>query len=530
MWNEFIEYLKKNPLDAAILIGKVVVALIIIIIFAVIGVRFYRDKTNIVVETAVTTEAIAPIEEPTKEITEEAESTVVSDLSDEEYEDETETVLEEAEVHELSEEEDWQTDTIVEETGSQVGQAELEEAKKNTNENGQLTTGIDVSKYQGTIDWQKVSEAGIDFAMIRVGYRTSESGVLKEDLTAKYNLQQAQANGIKLGAYFFSSAVTAEEAIEEARWTADFIAKYNITYPVAYNCEGFRDQRNRNYSLNKEARTSLAVAFLEEIRKQGYEPMFYAAKSEMENSVDWDMSQLNDAYKIWVSQYPASPYPYTESASYTGTHHMWQYTNQGNISGISKPVDVNIAYFGYEEVVTAKDQEAPEQVAANVEALMEFIQVNDTVTAKDITNLRSEPSTLNDTVVYVLHNGEQAVRTGICEASGWSRLIYNDAVVYAVSNYLTTDLSPKETMEAAKEESNPFKTTFTEVHETVTAKEVVNLRSMPSVTHEEVQIVGSLSNGETVVRTGINLDYGWSRLEYNGQTVYAISSYLKLAE
>ena len=104
------------------------------------------------------------------------------------------------------------------------------------NETADTTIGIDVSKYQGTIDWAEVASSGVDFAMIRVGYRTQKTGVIYADTNAKYNMQQAAANGIKVGVYFFSSAVNESEAIEEAGWVADYIANYNITYPVAFDC------------------------------------------------------------------------------------------------------------------------------------------------------------------------------------------------------------------------------------------------------------------------------------------------------
>jgi uncharacterized protein YraI len=170
---------------------------------------------------------------------------------------------------------------------------------------------------------------------------------------------------------------------------------------------------------------------------------------------------------------------------------------------------------------------------------MNFKDVNENVTAKSSTNLRTEPSTTGDTVVYVLQNGEVAARTGIDEVSGWSRVEYNGQTLYAVSSYLTTDLEskPQETTPESTTVSDAvivdgvtIKTTFTEMNDNVTAKDVVNLRSLPSVTNESVRIVGTLSAGEVLTRTGINYEYGWSRLDYNGQTVYAITSYLTETE
>ena len=150
--------------------------------------------------------------------------------------------------------------------------------KKNPNEIEKQVLGIDVAKYQGTIDWQKVSNAGVSFAMVRLGYRGKLDGVIVEDSNARYNLQEAGKQNILLGGYFFSTAVSEEEAVEEARWVADLVAGYPITYPIAYDCERFRDEDSRQYSLSKAERTKIALAFLKEIEKLGYEGMFYASK------------------------------------------------------------------------------------------------------------------------------------------------------------------------------------------------------------------------------------------------------------
>ena len=395
------------------------------------------------------------------------------------------------------------------------------------NETNETTLGIDVSKYQGTISWKQVADAGVDFAMVRVGYRTSSGGAITADSNAKYNMQEAQKHGIKVGAYFFSTAVTVEEAIEEANWVADFISKYKITYPVAFNCEGFTDSDSRQYQLSVAERTDLALAFLNRIAERGYTPMFYAAKGEMEGDAQWEVSRIQTIYKVWVAWYPSAPYPETGAASYSGVHAMWQYTNRGTVPGINSPVDVNVAYFGYDKEQEAQNSDAPEEVTADVEAGMKFEEVNETVTAKDKTNLRNIPSQSSDsTVMHTLTNGDTATRTGVSD-SGWSRVIYNGNTYYAVSSYLTTDLSyttPKQ------EADSGFKTKFTSVNERVTAKDEVNLRSMPSVTDANSQVVATIKNGEVVVRTGINNEQGWSRVEYNGQTLYCVSSYLMTAE
>ena len=423
---------------------------------------------------------------------------------------------------------DPQTETMSIQQGTAVDVTELLSSGAVV-ETEKITLGIDVARYQGTIDWAQVAASGIEFAMVRVGYRTDSTREICADTNAKYNMQEAQKNGIKVGAYFFSTAASTAEAVEEADWVADYISQYQITYPVAYDCEGFDRPESAQYALSKTQRTDIAIAFLEQIYTRGYTPMFYASMGELTGEAKWETSRIENTYKIWVSQYPTAPYPQTAKSSYTGSHAMWQYTNQGTVAGIGRPVDVNIAYFGYEGEAEALSGETPEEVQADAEALMHFTEVNEEVTAKDSTNLRNIPSQGSDSaVVYTLPNGETILRTGISD-SGWSRLTYNGQTVYAVSSYLTTDLSfqtPQPQTQEGADSGDGVKTRFEERNEQVTAKVEVNLRTLPSVTNPDAAVAAVLHNGEYVTRTGINEAYGWSRVDYNGQTLYCISSYL----
>lgn len=426
------------------------------------------------------------------------------------------------------EEKDPETETMSTEQGTEVDVSKLLSSGAAA-ETDEITFGIDVARYQGTIDWAQVAASGVDFAMVRVGYRMDESREIVADSNARYNMQEAQKNGIKVGAYFFSTAVNEEEAKAEADWTADYISQYQITYPVAFDCEGFEREDSAQYGLSATQRTDIAIAFLNRIYERGYTPMFYSSMNEMTGDAKWETSRIEKNYRIWVSQYPSAPYPQTEKSSYGGVHAMWQYTNRGTVAGISQSVDVNIAYFGYEGTAGAQNEESPEEASADVEALMPFTAVEEEVTAKDSTNLRNIPSQGDDsTVVYTLKNGETVKRTGVSD-SGWSRLTYNGQTVYAVSSYLTTDLayqaSAQETQEGAGS-GDGLKTRFADRNEQVTAKIEVNLRALPSVTNPDAVVVAVLHNGEYATRTGINEDYGWSRVEYNGQKLYCISSYL----
>ena len=420
--------------------------------------------------------------------------------------------------------EDPQSSSMSTEQGTEVDVSALL-SSGSVAETNQVTIGIDVARYQGTIDWSQVAASGIDFAMVRVGYRADATREICADTNAKYNMQEAQKYGIKVGAYFFSTAVTVEEAREEADWVADFVSQYQITYPVAYDCEGFEQPGSAQYNLTNAERTDIAIAFLQEIYNREYTPMFYASMSELAGNAKWDTTRIEGTYRIWVSQYPSAPYPETPKSSYGGTHAMWQYTNRGTVAGIGRAVDVNVAYFGYEGTAEAVNPETPEEVHADKEALMSFTEVNETVTAKDATNLRDIPSQGEDSsIVYTLKNGETATRTGISD-SGWSRITYNGQTVYAVSSYLTTDLQ-YQTPQEGEGSGDGLKTKFADRNESVTAKIEVNLRALPSVTNPDATVVAVLHNGEYVTRTGINEEYGWSRVDYNGQTLYCISSYL----
>ena len=386
-----------------------------------------------------------------------------------------------------------------------------------------ITKGIDVAKYQGIIDWKKVAESGIDFAMIRVGYRTMESGDIKEDEMARYNMQEAAANGIKVGVYFFSTAITEGEARREAEWVAEYISDYPITYPVAYDCEGFNKQTNRHYSLTKEERTEYAMVFMDRIYELGYTPMFYGAKNELTDDLKWETGKLEKRYKVWVSQYAN-----VEKTDYTGEFCMWQRSCTESVPGISGDVDMNVAYFGYENIAEPMSGTMAAKVSVSVADTMDFIETDETVTAKNVTNLRDVPSQGEDSTVKVkLSNGERAARIGISK-TGWSKLLYQGEIYYAVSSYLTTDLAVAEPEAPVVDDG--VKTEFTACNDTVTAKIEVNLRRLPSVTNPEAHVVATLYNGEQIRRIGINTDVGWSKVEYNGQILYCVSSYLEIVQ
>lgn len=400
-------------------------------------------------------------------------------------------------------------ENIKDEDGAKVDFAEVQ-AKKG------LQNGIDVSKWQGKIDWQKVKNAGIDFAIIRIGYR-AENGQLYRDGNADYNIQQAQKVGILVGVYFFSTAINQNEAIEEAQWTVSAIKGYSISYPVVYDCEGFKNSDSRMYNLTAEQRTQNALSFLDTVKKSGYEGMFYGSKSDLTNNSAFNISEIEAKYKIWVAQYKNPPYPQSQKPDYNGSYDMWQYTNKGIVSGVEGNCDMVVSYF--EKNIASPKDESTEVVTAKPPKTQEellYTDVSEDITAKDKVNLRSGAGT-NFDVVTLLENGTVVKRTGIGK-NGWSRLEYNGQTVYAITSYLTTELNSKPEPKPDIVDGN----TFTPQNDSVTAKQEVNLRLSPATSGE---IAGVLKNGSVLQRTATS-NKGWSRLIYEGQTVYAITSYL----
>ncbi len=391
--------------------------------------------------------------------------------------------------------------------GSQVA-AESLNSKKG------MANGVDVSKWQGKIDWKRVKAAGIDFAVIRIGFR-GENGNIYPDANAHFNIQQAEKAGLLIGVYFFSTAINTAEAEAEAVWTADQIKSYSISYPVVFDCEGYMNADSRMYGISAEERTANALAFLNKINSFGYEGMLYGAKGELSNPYYWDISKIEGSYKVWVAQYSDIPYPQKENPDYSAKYHMWQYTNKGRVDGITGNCDMVVSYFTTEKASPKEaSKKPPEAVIPKTEEELLYTDIADRVTPKDTLNLRAGAST-NFDIVATVKNGEFIDRIGIGK-NGWSKLSYNGQTVYAVTSYLTDKVIEK----PAEDIVNGY--TFTPVSDKMTAKDEVNLREAPTT---DSRIVATLTAGTFLDRTAIT-DRGWSRLTYNGQAVYAVTSFL----
>lgn len=204
-------------------------------------------------------------------------------------------------------------------------------------ENGQPASneGVDISSFSGTIDWAKVKESGVDFAMIRLGGRGygDEGGLYADDKAAE-NLQGAKAAGIKVGAYFYSQATTNAEAEEEAEYAKQVLGDIQLDYPLAYDWEIVKDDNARTDKVTSTQATECAVAFCEKVKSFGYIPMVYSASREF--YFKYDLSRLKD-YELWLVQYADKPDFYYQFS-------MWQYSESGHIDGIEGSVDLNISF------------------------------------------------------------------------------------------------------------------------------------------------------------------------------------------
>lgn len=193
--------------------------------------------------------------------------------------------------------------------------------------------GIDVSKWNKEIDWESVKAAGVEFVIIRCGYRGSKTGSLVEDPYFKKNIEGAEAAGIKVGVYFFTQATTEVEAVEEASMALMLCRGYKLALPIFIDTEGAGGS-GRADGLNEENRTAVCEAFCRTIENSGFNAGVYASKNWYNNNLN--TKNLSD-YTIWLAQY-------SKGVTYDGDYDLWQYTSAGTIDGIQTRVDLNMCY------------------------------------------------------------------------------------------------------------------------------------------------------------------------------------------
>ena len=203
-------------------------------------------------------------------------------------------------------------------------------------EDSEITSllGVDVSVHQDDIDWAKVRKAGIDFAMVRLGFRGYGSGEAQLDENYVQNIEGARAAGLDAGVYFFSQAITVDEAIEEAQMVIDSLDGLDVNYPVVYDWEIIYDDSARTDNVPVDVLTDCCVAFCEAIEDAGYTPMIYQNKKT--TMFKLDLERLTD-YDFWLAEYNSEPTYYYDFT-------MWQYTSEGSVPGIEGDVDLNISF------------------------------------------------------------------------------------------------------------------------------------------------------------------------------------------
>ena len=197
--------------------------------------------------------------------------------------------------------------------------------------------GVDISRYQKDVDFEALKSDGIDFVMLRVGARGYKTGEIQIDEYFHENIKKALEAGLDIGVYFFSQAVTQEEAVEEAQLVLDNIKEYEILYPIAYDMEFIENDTARVETLTRDERTAIAAAFLNHVNNAGYTPMLYGDTEWLVKRID--VAKFN-ASCIWLAEEADIPkYPYR--------YEMWQYTTQGQVRGINGFVDLNISFVDY---------------------------------------------------------------------------------------------------------------------------------------------------------------------------------------
>jgi len=217
--------------------------------------------------------------------------------------------------------------------------------------------GIDVSKYNGEIDWEKVKDEGVEYAIVRCGYRGSVTGAIVEDPYFRANMEGAIRAGVPVGVYFFTQAVDEREAIEEASAVMSLIHEYKITYPVFIDSES-AGGNGRADALGVKDRSKVLQAFCETIRSGGYTAGIYASKNWFNKKLD--VSKLSADNVTWLAEYADKP-------SYGGTYQLWQYSSAGRIPGIEGRVDMNISYLDVRRSDMATDDKEKNKDKSNTD-------------------------------------------------------------------------------------------------------------------------------------------------------------------
>lgn len=235
--------------------------------------------------------------------------------------------------------------------------------------------GIDVSKWQGNIDWKKVKASGVDFAILRAGYGSAAS---QKDITFEDNYKNAKAAGIPIGAYHYSYAKDVAGAEREAQTFLEWIKGKQFEYPVVFDIE-----ENVVFNLGKNTVSEIIKAFCSTVESAGYYVSVYTNKNWLDHVVS---DEVKGKYDTWLAQWSSAP-------SYDGPFGMWQYSSSGTVDGISGRVDMNIAYKNYPEII--KRNKLNGWSSADVPV------VSDKQEQAEKTYVAGKALTLNNTPIYI---------------------------------------------------------------------------------------------------------------------------------
>lgn len=281
-----------------------------------------------------------------------------------------------------------------------------------------VSYGIDVSEWQGDINWSKVASTGISFAIIRCGFREIDGSRIFEDANFRKNIKEAKEAGLNVGVYFFGTARNEDEAREEAEFTINLVKDYQLSYPIVYDAEVFDRGRLENVSYSQI--TDNILAFSDTIESYGYASMIYSYRNSFVNNLD---TGKFDGKLIWLAHY-------VDKTDYKGNYSMWQYSEEGNVAGISGNVDLNVSYFTYVE--NENDIKSnPDYISA---PKVNFTDVDETVVSKANAIIRNSPSLTIPNKIGSLSYGVSMKRIGTSDKI--SKVLYNDRVVYFANSDL----------------------------------------------------------------------------------------------
>lgn len=290
--------------------------------------------------------------------------------------------------------------------------------------------GIDVSKYNKDINWSAVKADGIDYAIVRVGYRGYDGGKIVTDGYFHQNMQNATAAGVKVGAYFFTQAITVQEAIEEAKHCIACVQGYDVKMPIYFDVEptegnGVNGRLNTS-GLSIKQRTAIAEAFCQTIQDAGYKAGIYSSKSYFLNYLDPDY--LATKFDIWLANYASQ-------TTYKGEYQMWQYSSTGSVEGITGYVDMNVFYSQKvnfaEESITITDVTVPVQPAITGDGNFSFESSDPSVATVDAAGNISGVASGTSIITVFSDNGSRdtiTVNVNVAPASvlSYTGMLFNE--------------------------------------------------------------------------------------------------------